>query len=342
MYDKLLKLMEPNKETVSFFSRMETFDKFLQKHDLYKEIFPAMPEEPLSIIWSVTGNHPEVFEYQIKSLQQFMDKGILFPYDELIVVADKHRKHDVLETIKHISLHPKIIIIDRLVPGDRPVLNWDIGMERATYNRGLFVRDLVLFFHPYEFIRAARKIDIEDTLTNITTVLGPVWARFSDTWLYLIHPDFAPNPFMFSFVAPIDKMKKINGFDRYLSRGFDHCSELDFLLRWNMAGFQYNITDEVQVLHPGLPASQEEIEEMKFQSAIIRRYFFDRYGEEFISRLKPPYNLEAALIEVNHALTLNPLSSIGVELQQFDSEDFKDIFSFAKIPSSRYIVEEVM
>ena len=340
MYDQILHMMESQKQTVSFYSRMESFDKFLQRHNIYQKMYEATPDVPVSFIWAISTHAPEIFAYQLGALAQF--PGIVQEDDELVFVADVERREDVLAVLGNIKDHvnAKIIFIRRGYPGDRPTLNWDIGLEYATNDRVMCLRDLSMFMQPWDLINLARKTDISNKLTSVSTILGPVWSRFSDQWVFLCHPLYAPTPYLFAFVASKANIEQINGFDRVLSRGFDHSGELDFLLRWGMNGFEFDICDTTQVVHPGIPAVNMDVEQMKFHSSINRRYFMDRWGEEFISKLKPPLSLDLPLIEVNDALTLGPL--MEVDTQDPDWPEYvKDVFTFAKIPSDRYIVEVV-
>lgn len=339
MYDQILQMMESQKETVSFFSRMESFDRFLKKHDIYKLMYRAMPEEPLTFVWAVSTHAPEMLAHQMGSLAQF--EGIVQEHDQMVFVADIERRTDVLAILGNIKDHvnASIIFIRRGCPGDRPTLNWDIGLEFAQNNRVLFVRDLAMFFQPWDLVKLGRTAKIDNTLTSVTTLLGPVWSRFCDQWVYLSHPLYAPTPYLFSFVADKRNIQAVNGFDRVLSRGFDHSGELDFLLRWGMKGFDFDISDSTQILHPGIPAINMDVEQMKFQSSINRRYFMDRWGEEFVSKLQPPLSLDLPLIEVNDALTLGPL--METEIDEPDWPEIKDVFTFAKVPSEKYIVEVI-
>ena len=108
-----------------------------------------------------------------------------------------------------------------------------------------------------------------------------------------------PNPYLFCFVASVEKIKNINGFDQVFRRGFDHLGDVDFLLRWKLSGQEYKMIEEPLLLHPGLVGeSPEEIQKMHFESAINRRYFYDRYGEDVINRLKPPFKVDSQVIDV--------------------------------------------
>ena len=339
MFDKILNMLQDSEP--SYKDRLKTMDAFFQKYDLYKEMWPAeAAAAPLSIVWAVSSKYPEIFLQQLGAMLQF--DGLLQPDDEIIFVGDRERKDDLIAArVLTQNWNTKGVIINRPFIGDGPALNWDVGVEYTKHEHIFFLRDLGLFFNPWETISAARAARIEGNLVNLGAILGPVWSRFSDRWLYLIHPRFAPNPFLFAFVASKTDYLKMNGFDTMLSRGYDHTGELDFLLRWNMAGLGYEMTEEHHIFHPGISAnSQQELEEMQFQSIINRRYFFDRYGEEFISALRPPYKADMAMIEVNHALTFAPLSEVIVDdIPQF--EPIKDAFDFNKWPSSMVIAEEV-
>jgi hypothetical protein len=339
MYKFFLEIMEPDKDKVSFYSRMENFHKFLVDNDLYKEIYEPHRDEPLSIIWAATMPQEDIFEQQVNSFLQM--PGIFQDHDEFIFVFDKGRREQADDVARELGsqISTKVITIDRGGLGDRPTLSWDIGLEYATHDRCLFIRDLALPFNPWELIAFARSVDIDRRLTNTTTVLGPTWARTQDQWMYLTHPRFAPNPFLFCFVASKSDMIKVNGFDRKFARGFDHTGELDFLLRWNMDGNIYDITEEVSLLHPGQPPANVSMDEMRFTSSITRRYFFDRFGDDFIAKLKPPYHLDAPLIEVNHALTYEPFMEVICEEQHFDP--IKDAFTFAKRPTEHFVVEQI-
>jgi len=341
MYKHLLNLMENDKDKVTFYSRMENLHELLLENNLYEEIYKPQISEPVSFVWAITMPQPEIFIQQLGSMIQVPE--IFQSHDQFIFVVDKYREADVRETIKILqdsNLDVKLVVIDRKYPGDRPILNWDIGINYAKYDRVFCVRDLVLPFNPWEMVSYVREVDISNSLINMGVVLGTVWSRLQDQWLFLLHPDFAPNPYLFAFVASKKNILNIGGFDRKFSRGFDHSGELDFLLRWNMGGFDYNISGDVLALHPGLAPANLPVEEMKFQSSIQRRYFFDRYGEEFIAKLQPPYNMENPLIEVNHALTYTPLTAQPIKAQTFFPEQIKDPFTFAKIKDSHYIVAE--
>jgi hypothetical protein len=312
MWDKILKIMEPDRETVSFYSRMENMNKLFHDNGLYDELWEPQPAEPLSIVWAVSSFYPEVFEQQLGSVLQ-MPK-ILREDDQIVFVIDKQRQQDTADAIANVSdyLDTKQIIIEREVPGDRPTFNWDIGLEYAEHDRVLFIRDLCLFFQPWDLIRTARTVMIDKKLHISSVILGPVWSRFVNRWVYLVHPRYAPNPFLFCFVGSKREIQKMHGFDQVFRRGFDHLGDVDFLLRWVLAGnTPHFISENMLVLHPGLVAeSPEELNRMQFESSITRRNFYDRYGEEFINRLKPPFRLETPVIEVNHALTMDPLSSV--------------------------------
>jgi hypothetical protein len=340
MYDQILQMMESQKQTVSFYSRMESFDRFLKKHDIYRSMYEATPDEPLTFVWAISTHAPEMFANQMGALAQFT--GIIQEHDQMIFVVDVERRADVMSILGNIQEHvnAKIIFIRRGIPGDRPTLNWDIGIEFADNDRLLFIRDLAMFFQPWDLVKLARTVDISDTLTSITTLLGPVWSRFCDQWVYLSHPLYAPTPYLFSFVADKKNIQVVNGFDRVFSRGFDHSGELDFLLRWGMKGFNFDISDATQLLHPGIPAVNMDVEQMKFQSSVNRRYFMDRWGEEFIGKLKPPLSLDLPLTEITDALTLGPLMEVPIEEPEWPHE-VKDIFTFSKIPSDHYIVEVI-
>jgi len=329
MFDKILHMLEGKKKP-SYQDRLQSIHEFFTKYDLYKEMWPKQPDTPLSIVWAVGTHFPEIFMQQLGSFMQF--DNIFHPEDDIIFVADVERKADIV-TSKFMtkSLQTRGVIVKRPHPGDGPALNWDVGMDYAKHDRVLLIRDLGLFFNPWHMLSEARSVNIDKSLYNFSTVLGPVWSRFSDRWLYLVHPRFAPNPFLFSLVLSKADYLSMNGFDTILSRGFDHTGELDFLLRWNMKGYSYVMSEEAHVFHPGISAnSQEELNEMQFQSSINRRYFFDRYGESFINGLKPPYKSDINMIEVNHALTYDPLSE--VILDDFDEqlEEVKDAFTFNK------------
>ena len=340
MYDQILNMMESQKQTISFYSRMESFDRFLVKHDIYSQMYEGAVDEPLSFIWAISTHAPEMFAYQMGAIAQF--SGIVQEHDQLIFVADVERRNDVMAVLGNIQEHvnAKIVFIRRGYPGDRPTLNWDIGLDYAANDRLLCVRDLAMFAQPWDLVNFARKANITNTLTSVTTMLGPVWSRFSDQWVYLAHPLYAPTPYLFAFVASKSNIQQVNGFDRVFSRGFDHSGELDFLLRWGMKGFEFDISDFTQILHPGIPAVNMDVEQMKFQSSVNRRYFMDRWGEEFISRLKPPLSLDLPLVEVSDALTLGPLMEVDIEDPEWP-EDIKDVYTFAKVPNENYIVEEI-
>jgi hypothetical protein len=337
MYDELLEMMEHEKDSVSFYTRMEALDKFFDKHGLYERMYLPQPDVPMSFIWAVTANEIEMFTSQIGVMSQF--RNIFNPNDQFIFVCD----HQLTNKVKDITaglreqLNSKVVSIRRGVPGDRPTLNWDIGIDYAEHDRMLFIRDVALFFQPYELISAARSVDITNRLVNFSVVLGPVWSRFTDRWSYLVHSKYAPTPFMFVWVARKQDILSINGFDLVFRRGYDHMGELDFLLRWSSAGLTYDICDEGMVLYPGIAADQDKINEMQYQSSICRRYFFDRYGEDFINNLDVPFKADLNLIEVSHALTLSPLSYVledkGTDIQlPFKPHDF------AKLTHDKFVI----
>ena len=339
MYDQVLKMMEDKKESVSFYARMEAFNRFLGKHNIYPHIYKQVPEVPVSFVWAISTHAPEIFAQQMGAIAQF--PGIIQSHDQFIFVADVERKKDVLEVLGNVKdyLDATIVFIRRGVPGDRPTLNWDIGLDFVKHSRVMCLRDLLLFFQPWDLFHLARTVDINKTLTSVTTILGPVWSRFTDQWVYLSEPHFAPSPYLFTFVADKNNIQKINGFDRVLSRGFDHSGELDFLLRWGIAGFNFDISDETKILHPGIPAANMDVEQMRLESSINRRYFMDRWGEEFIAKLKPPLSLDLQLIEVMDAHTLGPLMEVDTE--EPDYPEVKDAFKFAKRPNDHFIVEVI-
>jgi hypothetical protein len=338
MYKKILKLMEKDKDKVSFYSRMEAFNSFLEENDLLDDLYEPHVYEPVSFVWAISSISEAIFAHQIGAISQF--EGIFQDHDQLIFVVDAHKK-ELLDLVGGLEdyIDTKKIIINRGLLGDRPSLNWDIGIDYAKHERVCCIRDLVLFFQPWDFVRVARELDIKKTLTSFTTVLGAIWSRYADQWVYLVHPKFAPTSYLFSFVASKSNIQSMNGFDQTFARGFDHSGELDFLLRWAMKGYDFQITDKASVFHPGLPANQQDVEEMKFQSSVVRRYFMDRYGEDMIATLKPPFVVELPLIEVNSALTLSPLMEVKTEEQTFP--EVKDAFTFSKRPNSAFIVEEL-
>jgi hypothetical protein len=341
MFDKILHMLEGKKKP-SYQDRLQSIDEFFKKYDLYKEMWPEQSKEPLSIVWAISTNYPEIFMQQLGSLLQF--DNILGPDDEIIFVADVERRADAAAAkFMTQSMNTKGVIVRRPYPGDGPALNWDVGVDYVKNDRVMFTRDLGLFFNPWELISKAKTFSIAQTLCNFSTVLGPVWSRFSDKWLYLVHPRFAPNPFLFTFVLSKKDYDSMNGFDTMLSRGYDHTGELDFLLRWNMKGYTYFMSEDVQVFHPGIAAnSREELDEMQFQSSINRRYFFDRYGEQFISSLKPPYKSDVNMVEVSHALTLDPLSEVVLDEEAFNQfDEIKDAFTFNKW-YHKNLVQEVL
>jgi len=333
MFDKILKLIEehPSGKKPSYYDRLISINKFMQRHDLYKEMYPEQPREPISIVWAVSSKLlPEVFFQQLGSLLQL--DGLLQPDDEIVFVGDSDRREDV-ESAKIFveSLKVKAAIIRRDFPGDGPAPNWDVGVGLASYDRVLFTRDVCLFYTPWElfsFIRGVKHY--KGKLINFSTVLGPVWSRYSDRCLFLAHPRFSPSPFLLTFLASRADVLDIGGFDPILGRGFDHTGEVDFLLRWATRGYSYEITEDVHVFHPGITAnSQEELNEMQFQSSINRRYFFDRYGDDFIDKLKPPYKADIRLMEVNHALTYDPLTEVDWNQCDFVTGKRKE---FSKVP----------
>ena len=340
MFDKIYNMIENSNP--SYKDRLKSIDEFFKKYDLYKEMWPEQSKEPLSIVWAISTKYPEIFMQQLGSLVQF--DNILGPEDEIIFVADVERKAEVASSkFMTKSMNTKGVIVRRPYPGDGPALNWDVGVDYAKHDRIMFTRDLGLFFNPWELISEARTFPIDRTLCNFSTVLGPVWSRFSDKWLFLVHPRFAPNPFLFTFVLRKQDYESMNGFDTMLSRGYDHTGELDFLLRWNMKGYSYLMSDDVQIFHPGIAAnSREELDEMQFQSSINRRYFFDRYGEQFIANLKPPYKSDINMIEVNHGLTYDPLSEVILDEDAFGQfDEVKDAFTFNKW-YHKNLVQEVL
>ena len=340
MFDKIYNMI--GDATPSYKDRLKSIDDFFKKHDLYKEMWPEQPDEPLSIVWAISTSYPEIFMQQLGSMMQ-MD-GILKPEDELILVADVERKADVLSS-KFLTkqYNSKGVIVQRPFPGDGPALNWDVGVSYAKHDRILFLRDLGLFFQPWDLLAAARSCNINAKMTNFSAVLGPVWSRFVEKWLCLVHPRYAPNPFLFAFVLDKKDYNKMGGFDTRLSRGFDHTGELDFLLRWYMAGHGYEMTEDIHIFHPGIAAnSREELEAMQFESSINRKYFFDRYGEDFIKNLQPPFKADVNMIEVNHALTLDPLSEVILDDDAVtDMSHVKDPFDFAKWPTERMVQEVI-
>jgi hypothetical protein len=341
MFDKILHMLEGKKKP-SYQDRLQSIDEFFKKHDLYKDMWPAQPAEPLSIVWAISTRYPEIFMQQLGSMVQF--DGLFNQDDQIIFVADTERKADVAASkFLTAGLDTKGVVVRRPYPGDGPALNWDVGMDYVKHDRVLLLRDLGLFFTPWDMLAEARQAKIEKCLYNFSTVLGPVWSRFSDKWLYLVHPRFAPNPFLFSLVLRKQDYDQMNGFDTMLSRGFDHTGELDFLLRWNMKGFSYRMSESVQVFHPGIAANtREELEEMQFQSSINRRYFFDRYGERFIAELKSPYKADINMIEVNHALTYEPLSEVILDENAFAQlDEVRDAFTFNKW-YHKNLVQEVL
>lgn len=343
MYDLLLKIMEPHKDKVSFYDRMKTMHEFFDKHGLYDEMWETQPDKPMSFVWAVTTKFPEVFEHQLASFMQM--PGLIREDDQLVFVIDAKRKNDVMAMVGNLGnfFDTKVVVVKRGFEGDRPTFNWDIGLDYAKHDRAFFIRDLALFFQPWETVLEARKANIDHNILNFSVVLGPLWSRFCDKWMYLLHKDYAPAPFLFSFVTSIKDIKSINGFDQVFRRGFDHTGELDFLLRWNMKGYSYSISDGEHIMHPGLTAERGEIQEMQFQSSINRRYFFDRYGEELINHLQAPYKLDMSLIDVNSAKTLDPLSHVFIDHNAIDLsvEDIKDAFSFAKRPNKHFVIEEI-
>lgn len=339
MFDKIYNMI--GDATPSYKDRLKSIDNFFKKYNLYKEWWPPQPDVPISIVWAVSTEFPELFSQQLGSVLQL--DNIFNPRDELIVVADKNRRKDV-EIVKNIKGPTvKLILVNRPVPGDGPAINWDVGASYATNDRLLFLRDLSLFFDPWRMFKKAREVNIKTTLTNFSVVLGPVWSRFCDRWLYLVHPRYAPNPFLFAFVLSKKNLEKMGGFDTKFGRGYDHTGELDTLLRWNMAGFDHQMTEDVFIFHPGISASsQEEMNRMQFESSVNRRYFFDRYGEEQINKLKPPYKADVNMVEVNHALTYDPLSEVILDDDsQQQKEPIKDAFTFSKWPTDM-LVEEVL
>jgi hypothetical protein len=340
MYDLLLQMMGHEKDSVSFYSRLEATDAFFKRYKLYREMWPSQVDEPLSFVWAISSiKHPELFNAQIGAISQF--DGLLHSEDNFIFVCDEALRDTVLSTTSGLrkAFKTEVMIIDRGCAGDRPVLNWDIGFPYAAHERLLFIRDLALMFQPWDLISSARKVDISTTLTNYSVILGPVWSRFVDRWVYLVHPRFAPGPFLFSFVASKSNVEKINGFDLNFRQGYDHIGDLDFLLRWNMAGLDYQITEDALLLHPGLAVDQEDIEKMHMESSIPRRYFFDRYDPKFISELEYPYKLEPGLIDVCRAETMIPLSEVVYPdyIETFPA--IEHAFDFSKLPPEVFVKE---
>lgn len=343
MYDLLLKIMEPKKDKVSFFNRMVAMHEFFEKHGLYEEMWEPQPDVPMTFIWAISTKFPEIFEYQLGSMLQM--HGIFNWNDQFVFVVDAKRSNDAIGLIGNLGefFNTKIVVVRREFQGDRPTFNWDIGLDFAENDRAFFIRDLALFFQPWDTVLAARQAEIEKKLFNFSIILGPLWSRFCEKWLYLLHPQYSPGPFLFGYTARVQDVKSVNGFDQVFRRGFDHMGELDFLLRWQMKGYEYEIANGDHLFHPGLAADQNELQEMQHQSSINRRYFFDRYGEDLINSLPQPYRLETQLIEVNHAKTLDPLSQVIIDKSHVDvsEEQIKDAFSFAKRPNEDFIVEVI-
>lgn len=312
MFDKILNILNDvcKDEKPSYYDRLVSIDKFMRKHNLYADMYPPQPKVPISVIWAVTSRFPEVLFQQLGTFAQMGD--IFLPEDEIIFVVDKFRDKD-LESAKNFVINAKVkpIIVKRPFLGDGPAPNWDVGAGAAGNDRLLFIRDNILFYDPWNLIKFVREIDYQGRLYNFSTILGPVWSRYADRAMYLTHSKYAPNPFLLAFTADKNDVLKVGGFDPVLGRGYDHLGELDFLLRWAMHGLEYKIVDDPAVFHPALSAeSQDELNEMQFQSSVNHRYFFDRYGDEFIEKLKPPFKVNANLIEVSHARTFDPLTII--------------------------------
>lgn len=340
MYDLLLNLMEPNKDKVSFYDRMQRMHEFFETHSLYEKMWPPHQLEPMSFVWAVSSKYPEVLDYQLGALLQV--PGLVLEDDQFIFVIDSQRYSDARGIIGNLGKYVEVkqVVVKRDYTGDRPTFNWDIGRDYAKHDRLFFIRDLSLFFDPWKTIAQARSVNIDGELHNLSIILGPVWSKFCDKWMYLVHPRFAPNPFLFAFAANKKNLDDVNGFDQTFRRGYDHLGELDFLLRWGMKGYKYSMMGGEHLLHPGLTANEHEIRDMQFQSSINRRYFFDRYTEEFVDTLEPPYRLEQPLLESNQARTLSPLSEVSFTTNPISAPHVKDPFSFSKRPNKAFIVEE--
>jgi hypothetical protein len=312
MFNKILALLEdlPPESKPSYYDRLVSIDKFMQKHNFYAEMYPPQPAVPISVVWAITSRFKEIL---LQQLGTFVQAGDIFgPEDEVILVANSERGDD-LETAKNFVVGAKVkpIIIRRPFPGDGPAPNWDVGAGAAENKRLLFLRDSILFYDPWNLIKYVREVDYQGRLFNFSTILGPIWSRYADRAMYLTHSKYAPNPFLLAFTADRDDVLKVGGFDPVLGRGYDHTGELDFLLRWAMHGLEYVIQDDPTIFHPGLTAeSQDELNHMQFQSSINRRYFFDRYGDDFINNLQPPFKSDTSLVEVSHARTFDPLTIV--------------------------------
>jgi hypothetical protein len=337
MYYKLIKMLEPQRDKVSFFNRIVTMDKLFAESGAYNLMYPAPQGNPLSICWAVTNRTPEVLYHQVGLLAQF--PNLFGPDDDVVFCVDKDKIADTRQIIKALDgiVRHKTVVVDRGKPGDRPCFNWDIGLDYTQHTQTLFMQDLALIGQPQELLGWARTSYDPAKLISTSIMLGPVWSRYCNKWVYLLHPRYAPNPFLICFVADRSAIQALGGFDLTFRRGFDHLGELDFLLRWVLAGNQYEISDQVELLHPGIAASQEDVQTMQFHSSITRRYFFDRWTEQFIGSLKPPFKIDNPLIEVNHALTMGELA----ELQTFelDATLAPTCYEFSKRPHTEYIEE---
>jgi len=338
VYNHIIQMLEPHADKVSYLSRMRQTQAFFEEAGIIDIINKPHVEEPLSIVWALSTQAGEVFDAQLRCLLQ--QSSILQDHDQIVLVAEKERRQEVTSVVSNLAefVDIKVIYIDRHCVGDRPTLNWDIGLNYAKYNRVLFLRDLCLFFNPWNLIKEAREVSITNRITNMSVILGPTLSRYTDQWAYLVHPFYSPTPFLFAFVASRDDVKRIGGFDPVFARGFDHAGELDFMIRWAMKNNTYDINGDITVLHPGIPTTRASLEEMQFHSTVNRRYFYDRYGEEFINKLKPPLKLDLPLIEVNHALTLSPFMVKPLDDQFVDLQP--KAFDFMKRPLDYYVVEE--
>ena len=337
MYYKLIKMLEPQRDKVSFFDRIVTMDKLFAESGAYDLMYPAPTGKPVSICWAVSNKTMEVLHQQVGCMVQM--PNLFVPGDQIVFCVDKEKIQEARPIIQGLAglVEHKVVVVDRGKPGDRPCFNWDIGLEYTRHNHTVFIQDLALIPQPQELLRWARAAYRPGTIVNASIMLGPVWSRYENKWVYLLHPRYAPNPFLICWVAGRDEVRSLNGFDPAFRRGYDHMGELDFLLRWVLAGKSYEISDQVELLHPGIAASQEDVQTMQFHSSVVRRYFFDRWTEAFVGQLKPPFKIDNPLIEVNHALTLDDL--VSMDSHEINRDLAPEIGEFAKRPYEHYVEE---
>jgi hypothetical protein len=144
MFDKILHMLEGKKKP-SYQDRLQSIDEFFRKYDLYKEMWPEQPREPLSIVWAVSTNYPEIFMQQLGSMVQF--DGLFSQEDQIVFVADIERKADVAAS-KFITggLDTKGVTI-RASPRGWPGPKLGVSMDYIKRPCSL-IRDLGLFFNP--------------------------------------------------------------------------------------------------------------------------------------------------------------------------------------------------